>query len=135
MPDKLTDAELAEGLAKGEAAEWRSGSPRLGNQEAWETVCSWKDWVDDHGETALRELAALREQVAGYPSPGVLKLYKQAAHEQGKLFCWCVANLEKFPPIEGDWLDEVKRRLKPTDQLAALDAPAVSSEPTEEQSE
>jgi hypothetical protein len=55
---------------------------------------------------------ALREQVAGYPSPEVLKLYKQAAHENGELFCWCVQNLEKFPPIEGDWLDEVKRRLK-----------------------
>jgi hypothetical protein len=55
-------------------------------------------------------------------SPGLIRHYKQAAHEIGHLFCWCVENLPKFPPMEGDWLDEVKRRLQatPSDELARL---------------
>lgn len=42
--DKLTDAELAEGL-------------RLSGND-------FLEWIDDYGETALRELAALRAQLA-----------------------------------------------------------------------
>lgn len=37
--------------------------------------------------------------------------YKQAAHDMGDLFCWCVEHLKKFSPREGAWLDEVKQRL------------------------
>lgn len=38
-----------------------------------------------------------------------VELYRR--HDLGGLFCWCVEHLDKFPPIEGEWQDEVKRRL------------------------
>jgi hypothetical protein len=65
MPsDTLTPAELAEGLAKGEAAGWRTGTPvNPKSQEAWDRAYRWQDWIHEHGETALRELAALQEQL------------------------------------------------------------------------
>lgn len=45
-------------------------------------------------------------------SPPLLAKYKQAAEQIGDLFCWCVQNLSKFPPLEGEWIDEVKKRLR-----------------------
>lgn len=45
--------------------------------------------------------------------------YHRAARQIGDLFCWCVKNLRKFPPIEGDWLDVVKERLKGSGRLHA----------------
>ena len=54
MPDdQLTDAELSEGLAKGKLAK----APVAAKQ-----MFDYEEWFYRHGETALRELAALREQ-------------------------------------------------------------------------
>jgi hypothetical protein len=50
-------------------------------------------------------------------SPGLMAEYKRAAKDQGDLFCWCVQNLKKFPPIEGKWTEDVKRRLAEVDAL------------------
>jgi hypothetical protein len=51
--------------------------------------------------------------------PDLVRHYRQAAHDIGELFVWCVEHLHPFPPIEGEWLDEVKRRLQlPTDDMA-----------------
>ena len=58
MPANLTPAELAEGLAKGEAAGWN-----LRNSESRRSEYL-RCWFNEHGEAALRELAALREQLA-----------------------------------------------------------------------
>ena len=58
------------------------------------------------------ENARLKEQLA--KAERKIEIYRR--HDLGHLFCWCVENLGKFPPIEGEWTDEVKRRLQ---QLAA----------------
>lgn len=51
------------------------------------------------------------------PSQNLLRHYKIAAHETGDLFCWCVQNLDNFPPMEGNWTDEVKKRLYAAEHL------------------
>ena len=68
------------------------------------------------GTTEVIEIADKAAEIFGdskvSPS-GLDRHYKQAAHEIGELFCWCVENLEKFPPAPGvEWIDDVKRRLK-----------------------
>lgn len=62
MPDKLTPVELADGLAKAQAIQ-TGGDWTKRLRECRE----WLDWVADHGETALRELAALRAQTEWRP--------------------------------------------------------------------
>ena len=42
---------------------------------------------------------------------GIEKHYRRAAKQIGELFCWCVENLKPFPPRDGEWINEVKRRL------------------------
>lgn len=59
---------------------------------------------------AETELAAMREKLAKLERK--LEIYRLGAHESGHLFCWCVENLPKFPPMEGQWIDDVKRRLQ-----------------------
>lgn len=41
-----------------------------------------------------------------------LQLHQQGSQESGDLFCWCVENLPKFPPVEGEWVATVKQLLK-----------------------
>lgn len=62
---------------------------------------------------AIQDREALRENAAAMPSPAMLAKYKKAAKETSELFCWCIENLKGFPPIESDWIDDVKSRLKP----------------------
>ena len=72
-------------------------------------IRAWREATGcSHPEAARTALAARDREC---PSPGILAKYKEAAHEIGVLFCWCLENLKPFPPIEGDWLDVVKERL------------------------
>lgn len=42
----------------------------------------------------------------------VIKKHRDKGNAQySNLFVWCVENLQGFPPIEGEWIDDVKARL------------------------
>lgn len=77
-------------------------------------------WVCDKCRVVLRELvritaASLPPAPQGDEAEGgdrVPPAYRLAAKQIGDLFCWCVENLERFPPMKGEWTDEIKRRLK-----------------------
>ncbi len=56
-------------------------------------------------------LEAEREQLIATSRLLRLQVERYRKHDLGHLFCWCVQNLEKFPPIQGEWEEEVKRRL------------------------
>jgi hypothetical protein len=60
---------------------------------------------------ASRLADAMCDRIAADESPALVAARKRACHEIGDLFCWCVENLGKMPPRDGDWLGEVKRRL------------------------
>jgi hypothetical protein len=50
----------------------------------------------------------------GDMSPNIVAMMLDSASKGAALFCWCVEHLEKFPPIEGDWRDDLKRRFMET---------------------
>ena len=52
----------------------------------------------------------------------LVEIQRPATKTVGNLFCWCLENLQPWPPIEGEWVDDVKRRLK---QLTASQAEAA----------
>lgn len=60
------------------------------------------------------KLANAEAKLQDSPSETILRHYKQAAHDIGDLFCWCVENLYLFPPAPGEkpWLEGIKDRLK-----------------------
>jgi hypothetical protein len=72
------------------------------------------------------EITELKAQLAAKDRE--IEIYKRGAKQSGELFCWCVTNLKSFPPIDGEWLDEIKRRLLASESHAAL----AASEPTKE---
>jgi len=53
------------------------------------------------------------EQPGETISPGLVKHYKQAAHQIGDLFTWCVEHMRgmQFGPDSADWIDQIKNRL------------------------
>jgi hypothetical protein len=59
------------------------------------------------------------------PDYAFLEIYKRGAKQSGDLFVWCCENIRPFPPLDGDWLDEVKRRLKEHDAAIELLAQAA----------
>jgi hypothetical protein len=63
-----------------------------------------------------------------YESPAIVEARLKACHDIGKLFCWCVEHLQDFPPIEGEWIDEVLRRLAADAQRAKEDAEPITEE-------
>ena len=42
----------------------------------------------------------------------LIEIQRPATKTVGNLFCWCLENLQPWPPTEGEWVDDVKRRLK-----------------------
>ena len=52
-------------------------------------------------------------------SEAIQAKFAENAKEFAAFFCWCVEHLQKFPPMEGEWLDEVKRRLRLADAYVA----------------
>lgn len=75
--------------------EWR------GQWDAFTDMLTEMSRLEAEGGDRLRgENDALAKRV---------ELYRRA--DLGHLFCWCVEHLKKFPPIQGEWTDEVERRL------------------------
>lgn len=44
-------------------------------------------------------------------SEAIRKHRDKGSAQYSNLFVWCVENLKGFPPIEGEWFDDVKARL------------------------
>jgi hypothetical protein len=86
----------AQPASDGGSSEW----PTMNDIRIHEAVKKWSEPAD-----------STPAQPASEPSAAVVEHYKRASRDYGDLFCWCVQNLEKFPPLEGRWTDEVKRRL------------------------
>lgn len=90
------------------------GKP-LSVENAWMTdgcPCNSELGINSMNETRWRLLMQLQQK-----NSRLTELYKSAAHESGKLFCWCVENLQKFPPSDVKWQEDVKQRLQRAEQL------------------
>jgi hypothetical protein len=61
--------------------------------------------------TAQLKRAAELEEVVGDKSPRAIKKIFEQAHKTAYFFCWCIENLKQFPLIDGDWREDIKRRL------------------------
>jgi hypothetical protein len=94
-----------------------------------------EDWpaIGDDREGAAKELLRLAELPCNAEKSGLVMQLQVAANllcradaairamdrrmvmyrhaDLGHLFCWCVENLHKFPPLQGEWTDIVKQRL------------------------
>lgn len=58
-------------------------------------------------EAELAELQA----ATGNRTPSLVSKLIEQAKQGAELFCWCVESLNRFPPQEGEWHDDIKRRL------------------------
>lgn len=72
--------------------------------------CNSPDGCNDLNRTRWKLLGDLQQQQAR-----MLEIYKSA--KPGHLFAWCVENLKHFPPMEGHWHDDVKRRLSAAESV------------------
>lgn len=88
-------------------------------ENAWITdgcPCNTELGVNSMNETRWRLLMELQQKQARR-----VELYRK--HDMGHLFCWCVENLDRFPPIMGEWTEEVKKRLLAHERSMRTSAP------------
>lgn len=83
-----------------------------------ETLRHWNEKQREDIATLTAEAAELKAAV-GNRSPSLVAKLIEQAKQGADLFCWCVENLEKFPPREGAWHDDIKRRLTEASELRA----------------
>jgi len=88
--------------------KWSDELPEKTRKEMQRLVKEWQDVDRDHkpsDTTTERPVEAI--------SPGLVKHYKQAAHQIGDLFTWCVEHMEgmRFAPDSPDWIEQIKERL------------------------
>ena len=108
---------------KTEAEKWpATGDDRAGMAKELLRLAKLPDIKKDKGglvmqlEVAANLLCRADAEIAA--KDRMIELYRRA--DLGHLFCWCVENLQKFPPLQGEWIETVKRRLGALDESVKL---------------
>ncbi len=91
--------------------------------EITKAVEKFKNIVNDDDSMRTEWVECLAAMVDYYlsirDSSGIRAARLKACHDIGDLFCWCVQNLKGFPPIKGEWIEDIKNRLKPREAAQA----------------